>query len=84
MCQVVVQIPEAVLFDTHMTAVQANDYAKKLIALDYYTRLHVSIGYCAQIAQMSEEDFIKYLGQNGISIFQFDGKEEFEEELKNA
>ncbi|MBQ7620060.1 MAG: UPF0175 family protein [Treponema sp.] len=84
MCQVAVQIPEAVLFDTHMTAVQANDYAKKLIALDYYTRLHVSIGYCAQIAQMSEEDFIKYLGQNGISIFQFDGKEEFEEELKNA
>ncbi len=84
MCQVSVQIPEAVLFDTHMTAVQANDYAKKLIALDYYTRLHVSIGYCAQIAQMSEEDFIKYLGQNGISIFQFDGKEEFEEELKNA
>lgn len=84
MCQVAVQIPEAVLFDTHMTAVQANDYAKKLIALDYYTRLHVSIGYCAQIAQMSEEDFIKYLGQNRISIFQFDGKEEFEEELKNA
>jgi predicted HTH domain antitoxin len=84
MCQIAVQIPEAVLFDTHMTAVQANDYAKKLIALDYYTRLHVSIGYCAQIAQMSEEDFIKYLGQNGISIFQFDGKEEFEEELKNA
>ena len=84
MCQVAVQIPEAVLFDTHMTAVQANDYAKKLIALDYYTRLHVSIGYCAQIVQMSEEDFIKYLGQNGISIFQFDGKEEFEEELKNA
>ncbi len=84
MCQVAVQIPEAVLYDTHMTAVQANDYAKKLIALDYYTRLHVSIGYCAQIAQMSEEDFIKYLGQNGISIFQFDGKEEFEEELKNA
>lgn len=84
MCQVAVQIPEAVLFDTHMTVVQANDYAKKLIALDYYTRLHVSIGYCAQIAQMSEEDFIKYLGQNGISIFQFDGKEEFEEELKNA
>ncbi len=84
MCQVAVQIPEAVLYDTHMTAVQVNDYARKLIALDYYTRHHISIGYCAQIAEMTEEDFIKYLGQNNISIFQFDDKNEFLEELKNA
>ena len=84
MCQVAVQIPEAVLYDTHMTSIQVNDYAKKLIALDYYTRHHVSIGYCSQIAEMSEEDFIKLLGQNNISIFQFDDKNEFMEELKNA
>lgn len=38
MCQVAIQIPEAVLSDTHMTNIQVNDYARKLIALDYYTR----------------------------------------------
>ena len=84
MCQVAVQIPEAVLYDTHMTTVQVNDYARKLIALDYYTRHHVSIGYCSQIAEMPEEDFIRFLGQNGISIFQFNDKEEFLEEMRNA
>ena len=84
MCQVTVQIPDAVLYDTHMSTIQANDYARKLIALDYYTRHNVSIGYCSQIAEMSEEDFIKFLGQNNISIFQFDDKNEFLKELKNA
>lgn len=45
MCRVTIQIPEAFLYDTHMTTKQVNDYARKLIALDYYTRHHVSIGY---------------------------------------
>ncbi len=37
-----------------------------------------------QIAGMTEEDFIKYLGYNHISIFQFEDEEEFMEELNNA
>ena len=47
-------------------------------------RHHVSIGYCAQIAEMTEEDFIKFLGQNKVSIFQFDDTKEFLEEMNNA
>ncbi|WP_418917545.1 UPF0175 family protein, partial [Agathobacter sp.] len=39
---------------------------------------------CAQIAGMSEEDFIKYLGNNNISIFSFDDEAEFIEEMNNA
>ena len=46
--------------------------------------LYVSIGYCSRIAGMTEEEFIKYLGQNHISIFRFDDEEEFLEELDNA
>lgn len=33
---------------------------------------------------MTEEEFIRYLGQNGISIFRFENKEEFLEELGNT
>ena len=33
---------------------------------------------------MSEEDFIKYLGNNNISIIQFDDEAEFIEEMNNA
>ncbi len=44
----------------------------------------VSIGYCAQIAGMPEEDFIKYLGKNHVSIFKYDDISEFIEEMDNA
>ncbi len=84
MCQIVFSIPDEVLFDTKMTREQANQFARQAVALGYYTQSGVSIGYCSQIAGMTEEEFIKYLGQNHISIFQFDTKEEFLEELDHA
>ena len=52
--------------------------------MHYYLQFHISLGYCAQIANTTEEDFIKFLGENKISIFQFDNKQEFSDELKNA
>lgn len=84
MCQIAFSIPDEVLFDTKMTREQANQFARQAVALGYYTQSGVSIGYCSQIAGMTEEEFIKYLGQNHISIFQFDTKEEFLEELDHA
>lgn len=84
MCRLAVQIPDEVLYDTHMTESQSEILAKKIIAMHYYLHFHVSLGYCAQIADTTEEDFIKYLSENGISIFQFDNEQEFHNELKNA
>ena len=84
MCQVAVNIPEAVLYDTRMSREEACRFAKRAVALGYYAQSGVSIGYCAQIAEMTEEEIIKYLGENRISIFQFDNKDEFLEELGNA
>lgn len=84
MCQIAVNIPDAVLYDTRMSREEAGKFAKRAVALGYYAQSGVSIGYCAQIAEMTEEEFIKYLGENHISIFQFDNEDEFLEELKNA
>lgn len=84
MCQLAINIPDAVLYDTHMSKEEACDFARKAVALGYYTQSGVSIGYCAQIAGMSEEDFIKYLGKNHVSIFHFDDEEEFLEEMNHA
>lgn len=84
MCQIAINIPEAVLYDTHMSKEDAYKFARKAVALGYYTQNGVSIGYCAQIAGMTEEEFIKYLGENHISIFQFEDEDEFLEELENA
>ncbi|MCM1183116.1 MAG: UPF0175 family protein [Roseburia sp.] len=84
MCQIAINIPNEVLFDTKMSEDEACQFARCAVALGYYTQSGVSIGYCAQIAGMTKEEFIKYLGKNHVSIFHFDNREEFLEELNNA
>ena len=84
MCSIAVKIPDEVLYDTKMTEAEASDFAKKAIALMLYSTNHIPIGYCAQIAGMPQEDFIKYLSSNHISIFSFDDENEFLEEMSNA
>lgn len=84
MCRIASSVPEEVLYDTKMNQQEANQFARCAVAVGYYTQRGVSIGYCAQIAGMTEEDFIKYLGKNHISIFQYDSEDEFLEELENA
>lgn len=58
MCQIAFSIPDEVLFDTKMNYEQARQFARRAVALGYYTQSGVSIGYCSQIAGMTEE-FIK-------------------------
>ena len=84
MFQVSVNIPEAVLFDTKMKLSDAEKFIRRVVALEYFKNHGVSIGYCAEIAGMTEENFIKYLGKNKISIFKFDDEKEFLEEAANA
>ena len=72
MCSIAVKIPDEVLYDTKMTEAEASDFAKKAIAVMLYSKNHISIGYCAQIAGMPEEDFIKYLyTYNIISLVRY-------------
>ena len=84
MCEVAVAIPNEVLYDTKMSKHDAVAFAKRAVALCYYTQNKVSLRYCAQIAGMTKEAFIRYLGDNGVSIFQYDDKQEFIEEMNNA
>ena len=84
MCQIAINIPEAILYDTRMNRAETENFVRRLVALEYYKNQGVSIGYCAEVAGMNEKEFIKYLGEQKISIFQFDDEEEFLEEVKNA
>ena len=84
MCQIAIDIPNEVLYDTKMDREEANRFARCAVALGYDTQSGVSIGYYAQIAGLTEEEFIQYLGKNQVSIFHFDNREEFLEELNNA
>ena len=71
MYHIILDIPEEVLYDTQMNHEQASQFARLAVAVSYYQNSGVSVGYCAQIAGMNKEDFIKYLGENGISVFHF-------------
>ena len=67
MCQIAIDIPNEVLYDTKMNREEANRFARCAVALGYYTQSGVSIGYCAQIAGLTEEEFIQYLVKNQVS-----------------
>ena len=67
-----INVPNEVLFDTHMSADEATVFARKMVALGYYTQNNISMGYCAEIAGMTEEEFMIFLGQNKVDIYSFD------------
>ena len=79
-----VAVPQEVMFDTRMNELQTRTFINRTVALEYYKNYGISLGYCAKIAEMTKEDFLKFLGQNGISVFHFDDENEFLDELKNA
>ena len=84
MCRVTFDVPNEVLFNIHMNQDELNRFSRQIVALELFKTRNVSVGYCSQIAGMTEEMFIKYLGKNQVSIFHFDDEQELEEELKVA
>ena len=84
MCTVAVNIPEDVLFDMRMSEREAASFAQRMTALGLYGIGGVSLGYCADIAGMLKEDFVRFLGESGVSVFRFGDEAEFAEELANA
>ena len=84
MCQVMVNVPNEVLYDTHMSTAEATAFARKMVALGYYIHNNVSIGYCAEIAGLTEEEFMIFGGQNKIDIFHFQDDEELLRYVSNA
>lgn len=84
MCVVSINVPEEILLDLHENRDDFADYMKKMLALDLYKNKKVSLGYCASVTEMTKEEFVQYLGKNGVSVFSFVSENEFLEELANA
>jgi hypothetical protein len=83
-CTVNLDVPNEVLFDLNTTGQMFLDYAKKTIAMDLYKNKNVSLGYCAELADMAKEDFVVFLGVNKASIFEFEEEQDFLQEARNA
>lgn len=84
MCTVSINVPEEILLELHEDENGFTEYMKRMLAFDLYRNKKVSLGYCASVADMTKEEFVQYLGMNGVSIFSFSSENEFMEELSNA
>ena len=80
-----IELPEEILLSLRTDENEFIDEMKKTMAIKYFANKKLSIGQSAELADMSEEDFVKLLGKERISIFRFDNiEEELKEDLKNA
>ena len=84
MCMLSIPIPEEIFLSLNQTQEELECYIKTLLAMSLYQKHHISLGYAAELAGMTEEDFIFELGRAGISIFSFDSEDELSREFANA
>ena len=77
-------VPDEVVFGVQETESSFVEYIKTTVAVDLYKNKKVSLGHCAEIAGMGKEDFVRCLGENGVSIFDFESYDDFREEADNA
>ena len=70
--QVVIEIPKEVLYKKKKTIEQETDFAKSVIALGFYKQYGVSVELCSQVAGITEKEFIDYLEENGVSVWEIE------------
>ena len=73
-----ISIPDSVVLSTRQSSVQFEAEAKIAIAIKFYKDEKLSLGQAAELAGFSEFEFLKLLGQYGVSLFRFDGNEDAE------
>jgi len=77
-------VPKKVLNKIEMDETAFAQHAKRLVALDLYKKRGVALGYCAEVAEMTLEEFMLFLSENKVTIFKYKNAEEFYEEARNA
>jgi predicted HTH domain antitoxin len=79
-----IEVPQEILLTLREKEYDLALDMKRWTALKLYADKKLTIGQCAELAEMNEEDFVKYLGANKISIFAFDSLEDLKEDIINA
>ena len=79
-----IELPEEILLSLHVDENEIIQEMKRTLAVKYFKERKLSIGQSAELAEMTEEDFVKYLGSQNISIFNIDNLDELKKDLGNA
>lgn len=79
-----IELPEEILLSLKIDENEIIQEMKRTLAVKCFKERKLSIGQSAELAEMTEEDFIKYLGSQNISIFNIDDLDELKKDLGNA
>jgi predicted HTH domain antitoxin len=79
-----ISVPDEILLTLRESHIELAMDMKRWTALKLFDEKRLSLGQCAEFAEMSEEDFIKYLGSNKVSIFPYRSFTELTEDRDNA
>jgi len=79
-----ISIPSEIFLALRENEGQFASNMKRFTALNLFQNRKLSIGQCAELADMTEEDFIYFLGENKVSIFEYLDESSLLEELANA
>jgi predicted HTH domain antitoxin len=79
---VTVPVPEGILLSLRVEGDEFASQLRVLAAMKLYEQQKLSLGQSAAFAGMDKLSFIKFLGQNKISVF--GPASEIEEDCKNA
>jgi predicted HTH domain antitoxin len=80
----VVNLPQEIVLTLRQSSEDIVVEMKRALAVKYYQEQRLSLGQCAELAEMNREDFIEYLSKQHISIFRFESEDEISEDIKNA
>ncbi len=79
-----ITIPKEIMLSLRESSEDIVKDMKRTVAVKYYKENKLSLGQCAELAEMTKEDFIELLSSYKISIFNFENDEELLEDIKNA
>lgn len=80
----VVNLPQEILLTLRQSSEDVVLEMKRALAVNHYKEQKLSLGQCAELAEMNKEDFIKLLSNQQISIFRFESEAEILEDIENA
>lgn len=79
-----ISFPKEILLSLRESSENVIKDMKRTVAVKYYKEQRLSLGQCAEFAEMAEEDFIQLLSSYKISVFNFEDDGDLIEDIKNA
>jgi len=79
-----IQVPESIALSLREPIESIGLEMKQALAVRCYVDRRLSLGQCAELAEMNEKVFINYLSKYNVSIFSFDSEQELLEDIANA